>query len=102
MASIETGDLHRVLTAFAQSRDRFAITNKSLLVLGDFVAARLSARPQDVDTLVTDTRVVARRFFKDEDAQLIFADVPTFGFVPILREEDSMRLTRRCPNYPRL
>lgn len=98
MAAIETGDMHRVLTAFALSSERFLITNKSLLVLGDYVAGRLNAKPDDVENLIKDAGATLGRIL--EDSALTRVNVPGLGNVPLLREDDSYRHTSKCPNFP--
>ncbi len=100
MAAIETGDMHRILTAFALSDHRFLITNQSLLVLGDYVAGRLHAKPDDVENLIKDANILRSQII--EDSSLTRVDVPGLGNVPVLRETDSDRHTSKCPNYPRI
>ena len=100
MAAIDTHDLHRIITAFTLTGERFLITNKSLLVLADYAAQRLNAKPNDIEKMVQDAAELQRRILADESLTMV--DVPGLGTVPVVREEDSDRQVSMCPNYPPL
>jgi len=100
MAAIDTRDLHRIITAFTLTGERFLITNKSLLVLADYVAQRLNAKPNDIDKMVQDAANLQRAIL--EDSSLTLVGVPGLGTVPVVRESDSDRHVSKCPNYPPL
>lgn len=100
MAAIETRDLHRIITAFTLTSERFVITNKSLLVLADYVAQRLNAKPTDIDKIVQDAAHLQREILADQSLTIV--NVPGLGTVPVVRENDSDRHVSRCPSYPPL